>query len=213
MSDLERCHDPAYPTKQWMNEEVSRFELGSTPSLSTTSRHVGFLFKSLDEKQLYQVHLNGFLVHRLAPYEGWSAFQKEASRLWAMYRTVVRPQKVTRLAVRYINRFDIPPGAEMKEYLRTSPEISPDIHQGLSAFFMNVMIPQADIQSTVILNVAAVPPVREGVVSILLDIDLYRESAIEDDDGQLLGLLEQLRARKNQIFEACITDRMREAFR
>ena len=215
-ADLDRCEDSAYPSKHVLAETVGQFDIGPTASptsSSTTSRAVGFLFKSGDEKQLYQVRLGGFTVNRLSPYEGWESFSGEACRLWAIYRRVAWPRKVTRLAVRYVNRLDIPQGAEMKDYLRTSPDVSPDIHQGLTNFFMQMTIPQADIRSTLILNEAAGPLGQDGAASVILDIDLFRVADLGEDEDWLWEFLERLRERKNQIFEACITDRMREAFR
>jgi uncharacterized protein (TIGR04255 family) len=52
---------------------------------------------------------------------------------------------ITRLVVRYINKIDIPlPVGDLKEYLRTFPEVSSDLPQGLSGYFLQLQIPQED---------------------------------------------------------------------
>src|SRR5262245_47703515 len=76
LSELERCQDPAYPRKT---------------ALQGLADHVGFLFATADEKQLFQARFDGFTMHRLAPYEGWEPFRDEARRLWNVYRQRVRP--------------------------------------------------------------------------------------------------------------------------
>lgn len=121
--------------------------------------------------------------------------------------------KVIRLAVRYINRIDLPlPVHDLKDYLRTVPEVSPDLPQGLAGYFMQVAIPQEDIKSTVLLNETIVPPAKPDVVSVVLDIDIFRTEDLPSEEEPMWGLFEELRIRKNSVFEACITDRTRELF-
>lgn len=209
LSDLERCQDAAYPCKKALPVSVGPTEL--EVATSATSRQVGFLFASADEKQVFQARSDGFTMHRLAPYEGWEPFRDEARRLWDLYRQTARPRKVARVAVRYINRLDLPvPLVEMKDYLRTCPEVSPDLPQGLEEFFMQLNIPQRDIKSTLLLRETVVPAPPSGVASVVLDIDLFRSDGIPPDDAGIWACLETLRARKNEIFEACITNRTRE---
>ena len=212
LADLERCQDAAYPGKKALSVVVDNPDFGEDDSTTSTSRQVaGFLFTSADAKQLFQARFAGFSMHRLAPYKGWEPFRDEARRLWNIYRQTAQPRKVTRVAVRYINRLDLPlPVLEMKDYLRTSPEVSPDLPQRLEEFFMQLTIPQRDIKSTLLLREMAVPPEAPGVASVVLDIDLFRSDEIPPDDAGIWALLERLRARKSAIFEACITDRTRE---
>ena len=63
---------------------------------------------------------------------------------------------------------------DFKDYLRTLPEVSPEMDQGLSNFFMKLQIPRPEIKSTLVIQEAIIPPPNPSVVSILLDIDLYR---------------------------------------
>ena len=97
-------------------------------------------------------------------------------------------------------------------YFRTSPEISPDLPQRLMSFFMQLRIPQDDLETQALINQTAMPPPRDGIVAILLDIDLFRESDLPKDETGLWNLFEKLHVRKNEVFEACITDKTRELF-
>jgi uncharacterized protein (TIGR04255 family) len=211
LSDLERCQDAAYPAKKDLSTRFVDAESGREVPTLAPSRQVGFLFTSADEKQLFQARSNGFTVHRLAPYEGWGPFRDETRRLWDIYRQRVRPRKVGRVAVRYVNRLDLPsPVKELKDYLRTFPEVAPGLPQELAGFSMQLLIPQQDIQATLALREMAVPPAAPGVESVILDIDLFRTEEIPSDDAGIWAFIESLRTRKNEIFEACITDRTRE---
>lgn len=215
ISDVLRSHsgqEDAYPQKKDLNRFVGQFEISQqAPSTSATADHIGFSFASSDEKQVYVARLDGFTASRLAPYDRWEHFRNEARRLWDVYRSAVRPTCIERIAVRYVNRLNLPgERVELKDYLRTSPEVSPDLPQGLEGFFLQVRIPHPDIKCTSLLNETGVPPPHLGVVSVVLDIDLFRTEDVPQDEGGLWNLFEALHERKNDIFEACITNRTRE---
>jgi uncharacterized protein (TIGR04255 family) len=210
-SDLELCQDAAYSDKKPLNVMVDRVDFGTEGSTARASPHVGFLFTSADAKQLFQARCDGFTVHRLAPYPGWEPFREEARRVWDIYRRVAHPQRVKRIAVRYLNQFDLPLLAEITDFLRTFPEVAPDLPQALAGFGLELNIPLPDIKSTLLLRERVKPPTGPGMASVVLDIDLFRSDEIPPDEAGVWAFIETLRARKNAIFEACITNRVREA--
>ena len=174
---------------------------------------MGYLFKSGDERQVFQGRLDGFTMSRLAPYECWETFRDEARRLWNVYRGAVSPQRVVRVAVRYTNRIDIPlPLRDFKDYLRTVPEVSTDLPQGLAGYFMRLDIPMEDIKSRCLLNEAIIEPAAPNVVSVVVDIDVLRTEALPTEEDEIWRFIEELRVKKNSVFEACITDKARELF-
>ncbi|BDA70601.1 hypothetical protein RIVM261_074460 [Rivularia sp. IAM M-261] len=188
-------------------EMIASSSVGATASQS----HLGYRFFSKDEKQILSVRLDGFTFSRLAPYDCWQTFRDEAKRLWSIYQELTHPEAIARLAVRYINRLDIPlPVDDFKDYLRTFPEVSSDLPQGLSGYFMQLQIPQQSPATICVLNQALVPSPAPEVVSILLDLDLFLEHDIPNDEVGIWGILEQMHEQKNKAFEACITERTRE---
>lgn len=220
LARLERCHDgeeEAYPSKVNFNLTVGQLTIGGQGEAiahTASAQQIGFLFKSADEKQIFQVRHDGFTFNRLTPYLGWERLRDEARRLWNIYRDRTQPQKVTRIAVRYINRFDFPDsGVELKGYLKTSPEVSPELAQPLAGFLMQIALAQPDIRATLLLSEAAVPAPAPDIASVALDIDLFRTDDLPAEEEAMWSLFEELRHRKNAIFEACITDKTRELIR
>lgn len=214
LASLQQGQEGTYPTRK--NQILMQGQLSDDPDVPpTVSRtHIGYRFISQDERQVVQVRLDGFTFSRLTPYESWESFRDEARRWWTLYRAETQPETVQRIAVRYINRLDIPlPLDDFKEYLRTVPEVSPDLPQELSGYFMQLHIPQENLRAMLQLNEAIVPPPRPEVASVMLDIDLFRSDDVPSQEADLWALFEQLRQRKNEIFEACITERTRELIR
>lgn len=63
-----------------------------------------------------------------------------------------------------------------------------------------------------LLNQTSVPSAREGAVSIILDVDLFRTADPPQDEDAVWEYFETLHQGKNDIFEACITPSTRELF-
>jgi uncharacterized protein (TIGR04255 family) len=203
-----------YPQRRNRFAIKGQIAIGQQVGTTTRQTHVGYDFLSDDERQIVQTRVDGFTFSRLAPYDRWETFREEAHRLWKLYRSVAKPVNITRVAVRYINRLDLPlPMEDLKAYLRTVPEVSPDLPQGLDSYLMQLAIPQEDINASLLLNEALLPPSDPSTASVLLDIDLFRELAAPIEDEELWRLLDQFRDRKNKVFEDCITERTRELFR
>jgi uncharacterized protein (TIGR04255 family) len=182
-------------------------------TVDTSTQHNGFWFKSRDNLRIFQATSDGFTFNRLAPYQSWEEFRSEAGNLWKIYKEVCTPICVTRAAIRYVNQINIPANEliELKDYLKTVPEISSNLAQkALQSFFMQLQIPQQDLNCLLIINEAIAPQANPNFVTIILDLDLFREQIWNRDDEDIWQFLEQLHDRKNEVFEASITDRTRE---
>lgn len=202
-----------YAKRETIHVAVGRMEFGKKVSASAASEAAGVIFHSSDGKQIWQSRFNGFTFSRLAPYERWQLFRDEARQLWVRYREKLQPPSITRLAVRYINRIDLPcEHTDIDRYFKTKPVASPELPQVLAGFFMQLRIPQEDLKAEALINQTMVPPAREGVVSVVLDVDLFRSTDVPSDEEDIWHFFEQLRDRKNSIFESCITDQTRELF-
>lgn len=202
-----------HPQEEGILEVIGRAELkpGVGGSTSMHQNALGFKRTNDERTQIVQFRRNGFTFSRLAPYDRWEPFRDEARRLWSCYRTMTNPAEIVRLEVRYINRIDVPAEqVELKDYFRTSPEISPDLPQQVEQFFMQLRLPQPELSGFALLNQTIVPPAHEGVTSIILDVDLFRDREVPQEEECVWEFFEELHVAKNTIFEACITDTTRE---
>ena len=202
-----------YPRKRDRVYFQSQFVAGE--AAASTSQHavMGYSFHSQDERQVFQARLDGFTFSRLKPYESWRHLKAEAKKLWQLYRRTTEPVEITRVAVRVINQIDVPlPMVDFKDYLRIVPDVSSDLPQALSGMFMQLQFPQEDFQGLLVLRQAMTPPPSPEFVSIILDIDVFRQVTGLHDEDHLWDLLETLSKRKNTFFEGSITDKARALF-
>lgn len=206
-----------FPETHDQTEVIGELKLdasGDQPATQTiTPSKIGIRFSNQAKDKLFQAQIGGFAFNKLRPYTTWEEFRDEGRGLWNLYRDLAQPKRAIRVALRYINRLELPlPFDDFKKYLRTVPEIAPDLPQALSNFFMQLQIPQEDIGALLVLNMSFLPPEREGVCSMLLDLDVFRAGNVPQDENELWLYFEQLRLRKNKVFEACLTDEMKELF-
>jgi uncharacterized protein (TIGR04255 family) len=213
---LQSIHDRVrdkYPRMEKRVYVQGQFMGGTDVGAVATQTHMGYAFTSADGKQVFQARLDGFTFSRLKPYGTWSELRDESRRLWSVYCDVATPSTMRRVAVRYVNQIDIPlPQIDYKDYFRTTPEVSPDLPQVLSSFFMQLQFPQPDFDGMLILTQLAIPPPVPDTSSFVLDLDVFRQSQEPVSQDDLWPLLETLRDRKNDFFEGCITDKTRELF-
>jgi uncharacterized protein (TIGR04255 family) len=216
LGDIEGLHVQVanrYPSRVKRVYIQSTLTIGIEPGLTTAQKHVGFAFHAADDRQICQFRLDGFSFSRLQPYGNWNELRDEARKLWEIYRIALSPEKVTRVAVRYINQIDIPFALiDYKDYFRTTPEVSPALPQSLGGFFMQLQFPQPDFRGFLVLTQTAISPPRPDMNSVILDLDAFRVDPESTSDDQIWTLLEELRKAKNIFFEGSITDKTRDLF-
>jgi uncharacterized protein (TIGR04255 family) len=138
----------------------------------------------------------------------------EASRLWHDYVSIALPTRITRVALRYINRIEIPlPMNDFKDYVLTGPEIAPALPQGLAGFFMQLRIPIVDTSAQAIITETIEPITESKRLPFILDIDVFKTAAYEVREPKAWDVLEKLHELKNEMFFKSITPKARELFR
>jgi len=184
---------------------------GGLLTAAANQEQMGYAFVGGEGKHVVHFKVNGFTFSRLAPYQTWEQLRNEAKTLWNSYRQVVGSTPVVRVGLRYVNQLDIPlPVRDLRDFIRVYPEISSDLAQQLAGFFVQVQIPQEDIDAMLIINEAMVPPADPSVVSVVLDIDVIKQGLRLESDDDVWNTMEALRVRKNIVFEGCITNNTRE---
>jgi len=203
-----------YPREETRNLSQALLQFGPSVQASAQQQPWGFMFRNENNTQVVQVRLDGFTFSRLEPYENFEHLRDEAGRLWDIYRELVRPKRVARIAVRYINQLNLPgTRVEPEDYLKTFPHLSEDLPRDLrdfGPFLMSLRVPQPDLNGLLVINEAGTPPKKPETVSIILDLDLSIESPAIGSEEEMWALFQKLRERKNLYFEACITDKTRE---
>ena len=177
-------------------------------------RNVGYRFVGKQADKVLITKVKGFTFSNLPKYSGWDSFCSEARKNWEKYARFIRPKKVRRIAVRYINKINIPSDSGMKfeDYFNIYPEVADEVSPSMIGAYMQLKLPQPDLGNNYasVINLATAEPEEPGVVTIILDIDVFANVQMSPEDEDLWNILGKLRDKKNKIFEASIKDSIRE---
>jgi uncharacterized protein (TIGR04255 family) len=177
----------------------------------------GFLFSSEKEQKIVQARLDGFTFNKLKPYDHWETFRDEGKNLWEYYKRLAKPQKVTRLALRYINSIEIPlnePEVSLENYVFTYPEMPKESPYKLTNFLVRLEVSDPNSEARANISQSIEPVTTEtNVLPLLFDIDCYRLVDIDPGSNEVWEIFEELRNFKNGIFFGSITEKTKEFFR
>jgi uncharacterized protein (TIGR04255 family) len=207
-----------YPITEQTYAVSAQFRIvgaGQQPQVRPEQTLTGYKLTGRDEADLVLLGFDRIASVRLAPYHGWEDFLEKAKANYEALRKISGHRTLVRIATRYVNRLDIPTGrnavVRTEDYLKVEPGV-PSAIPKLNHFFTSFLGIVPEVEGQVIVNSGTVLSPLIDNVSLLLDIDLFTEQKLPQRDQDIWGLLTRLRAQKNLLFEAFITDQARELF-
>ncbi|MFQ5795288.1 MAG: TIGR04255 family protein [Candidatus Bipolaricaulia bacterium] len=166
-----------------------------------------------DEKALIQVDQNLLAVNHLKPYPTWKGFLPLIRRGFEMYCEVAKPTGIQRIGLRYINRIEFPgPGVELEDYFSFYPFLGPKLPRDHGAFIVGVDIPYEDSRDSLRLQSVNVNSEQPETIAILLDLDYSLQQPNGVELETVFQWVDNAHARVEEVFEGCITDKLRELF-
>lgn len=197
-----------------------------TPSNSTIENDdgmpeaTGYAYRREDTGRTIHATSDEFSFIWSDAYTCWEDFIAEAEAAWLSYKHDAVPVAVSRIGVRFVNQIPLPEKPiEIKDYLRTSVDISSYLPQQVAGMFFQVQVPlhallDGELDVTATITSALLPQDEDHPGGgLLLDIDVVANVAMSTQsvgfDDSLRGTLDKLRLAKNYVFEACITDATR----
>ncbi len=195
--------------------KVDELRMIPLPQRDSRDAFVGYKFTSRDGTRVVQLRSDLVVVAKLAPYAGWLDLAEQVRITLRRAAPLIRGRRITRLATRFINRFDIPATREpirYEDYLRVGVSDLPFAHDAIGTLSFNIGTMIEGGRFGVVLRGAGGQGLLVDHTSVLLDMDIFDQDAatLPRTQKDAFSVLEEMRARRNEIFEACITDRARE---
>lgn len=175
----------------------------------------GYRVKSPDQLQVAQFRIDGFTFNRLRPYSAWEEVYPIAIRLWRMYVDASSPVDTTRIALRYINRFEVPVKSidDARDFITFSPSLPDGLSlSGLESYESRSKhkVPKSGLETILTQSIGYTSP--GGELNVIIDIDTFIMRSFSGNEEELERVFNTLRSQKNQIFEGCITPETRRLF-
>ena len=189
--------------EMWAMQASIQLAPGDPPMTRTThSGQKGLLFKSDDRKVMLQCRVDGMTVSRLRPYTSFGEVFEVFAECWSEYQQVARPSAATRIALRYINRFEVPPQGDLLRYLNCAPT-SLVAKSQITTFTQKTTYRLPDGSSTANVITALEAPLK-GMPSVVVDVDAWRTEGFDMTVESLQSSFYALRDIKNQFFFSAI---------
>jgi len=174
----------------------------------------GLWFFTEDRKMLAQVGPRLLVVNALKPYPHWEGFNPRIDMVWKSLQETVEVQGLERIGLCYINRIELPaPNVKFDEYFDFYPFVGQRLPQHVASFHTGVEFSYAGDRDHCRVQLAPIPlSGKEGKAAFMLDLDYFltrpRGVAVAD----ALAWVEEAHSRVEEVFEGCITDKLRNMF-
>jgi len=213
LDSLKDLFRPRFPMVEPLNAWQATFEIRphAVPSTRAVEQLVGLLFRTEDAKFVLQTRVDGLTLSRLSPYTSFDEILPVFMECWSVYSRLIEPTAATRLALRYINRFDVPPAGILESYLRIVPR-PPIGDSRFTAFFHRDAYRLNDRNLSANVSTALEPSLDGRSTTLMIDIDAYREGPLPLSGDSLPSLFAELRELKNRIFFSLLADQALERF-
>ena len=159
---------------------------------------------------------NGFLsVHVLAPYPGWENFLDQARETISVLARQAR-SALAAVTVRYIDRILLPAGkpVSFSDYFTITPPRPVAMSHQLSGFHVVTETHDPENGTIALLRFASAAPDPQGHPVVIYDLTVQRlgDPVCGLDENEWVPIVERLHEQQRELFEASITDQMRERF-
>jgi uncharacterized protein (TIGR04255 family) len=196
-----------------IRKELKRFEVkvdvqeGVPRTAGATSTFRGVRIENRDGTLLVQARPDGMTVNNLKTYVGGGVLLREAGEVWERFVAHFRPPTVTRLALRYINRFRVPlhSGESPNMYLLSPPAPPSSGPQDLVEALSRAVVRDPESETTAVI-VQRLSPHEQDAMDVIIDSHVSRDGSFGTDFAILLPILKDLRKIKNDVFFSSIQD-------
>ena len=200
-----------FPTKEQQRNFEAKIEIKDGKLVSPhvdSSAFGGMRLANADQTIYVQFRPDGFTLNNMKIYMGGDQLIDEALRLWAFLVDRARPESVSCVALRYINRLELPltHGDEFTKYLTAPPDLPKGAPQLVSEFISRVVGHDAQRQATTVVIQQLKRDQAGPSVAITVDVDVFRMGHFPVEVAALREVLGSLRALKNETFFSLLTD-------
>lgn len=118
-----------YPEIEPVTQQGVQLVIGpdSLPQQQLLPPKMSFRLKHRERPLMLQLSEKIFTINALRPYLGWKHMKAELQQVWPWVMEIIKPDAVTRVGMRYINRIQRRLAAEKPGYWLKSCEFIPDV--------------------------------------------------------------------------------------
>ena len=172
------------------------------------------VFLDNENRVLIQVGERLLAINCLKSYPTWTKFVSLIRYSFKAINEVVKLKQVQRIGLRYINRIEIADlNVKLDNYFDFRPSLGDRLPKNIGNFMIGCVIPFKDMTAECDLKLMRGVPQKNGNMAFILDIDYYLKQSKDAFIDDICDWIEKAHAQVENIFEGCITDRLRIIFK
>jgi len=167
------------------------------------------IFLSETKNFLVEVGRRQLAVHAIRPYPSWSAWKAQIMKAWENLCKVVEVKGFRRIGLRYVNKIEMPNfEGDLKRYFHFYPCFGECLPQNILDFLLVVQYVYEEGRDRCVVSLGR--PLKPN--TFFLDIDYFVSQPDKVPVSDVPSWVEKAHCRVEEIFEGCITDRLRQLF-
>jgi uncharacterized protein (TIGR04255 family) len=190
---------------------ITQKQEGFSHQIRTTERA---WFLSDDRKTIVQIGARVLAVSRLNLYPGWSVLKPVIETAFKALAGIVGVGVLERIGLRYINRIQISGRpVNLGEYFEYRPLFGPSLREkSLASFLVACTLPFCEGRDACNVQLTTPAPEQAAGSTFVLDVDYFLSRPRSVSEEGAMEWVETAHGNVLEIFESCITDRLREIF-
>lgn len=157
-----------------------------------------------EARYVVEASVDGMSCARLSPYGGFGPLVGEALWAWEHYLEIAAPIRLSRLSVRFQNRFEVAAPLRLDHLFVTGPRVAPSLPQTVGAVECRITLQHdADTRSLLTQRVEAA---ADGLARVGFDIDVQRAVDLPPDSHRIWQGLGELASIEHHVFFESLTD-------
>ena len=200
-----------FQTKEQRRDLEAKIEIKDGKLVSQrvdSSAFGGVRVANADQTVYVQFRPDGFTLNNRKTYMGGEQLIDKALTMWERLIERARPRLVSRVALRYINRLELPlkHGDQFTQFLTAAPDLPEGAPQAVSQFLSRIVAHDTQRDATAVVVQQLKPRKGGQPISITVDVDVFRMGDFSVDSAGLRKTLGSLRTLKNETFFSLLTD-------
>jgi uncharacterized protein (TIGR04255 family) len=194
-----------YPEIEPVTQQGIQLVIGSDglPQQQLLPPRISFRLKHRERPMLLQLSEQIFTINALRPYPGWMNVKSELQQVWPLVLQIIKPEAITRIGMRYINRISRRTSEEKLGYWLRPCQFVPDALLQSGPGYQMRLQGSVGVNDRVVLTIAHDPnDPKEMHGAVLFDIDRITERVLDPAWSELDAVVEVLHEEIWQVFEA-----------
>ncbi|HED03512.1 MAG TPA: TIGR04255 family protein [Candidatus Fraserbacteria bacterium] len=190
--------------------EISRTQEGLQQQVRTSER---VLFFTKDRGMFVQLGPRLLAINCLKPYPTWAGFKQNIGKAFKALTDIVEVKGLQRIGLRYINLIEMPSSlVRLEDYFEFYLFLGPRLSQNMAHSIAGCEFQYAIDRDRCRVQLTPAPSASSGHPTLNLDIDYFLAKPRGVEVESAIDWVEESHNRVEEVFEGCITDRLRELF-